>query len=170
MCFWFGLEIPRLVYKKVFFKILNERFQSYLTFYPPKKEAPSLIRVEKNFEIRRTGYQRKLNFVLISKMCRSLKFGKRKKIIYRKTGFVGTFRAKPKSHEAKWSGKITGPYWSYTVRPVCMAKIAKMMCRPLFISIRQLILGTLGPCSIINPRHNKLRMYTVYVHIFSSPT
>ncbi len=31
-CFWFGLEILRLVYKKEFFKIL--RVLSYLTFYP----------------------------------------------------------------------------------------------------------------------------------------
>ncbi len=26
MCFWFGLEILRLVYKKVFFEILNGNF------------------------------------------------------------------------------------------------------------------------------------------------
>ncbi len=48
MCFWFGLEILRLVYKKcVFWNI--ERFLSYLTFYPSKKTAPPLIRVEKKF-------------------------------------------------------------------------------------------------------------------------
>jgi hypothetical protein len=36
MCFWFGLEILRLVYKKsVFWNI--EQFLSYFTFYPPKK-------------------------------------------------------------------------------------------------------------------------------------
>jgi hypothetical protein len=45
MCFWFGLEILRLVYKKVFF----ERFLSYLTFYPLKKVTPPFIRVEKKF-------------------------------------------------------------------------------------------------------------------------
>jgi hypothetical protein len=45
--FWFGLEILRLVYKKGFFNI--ERFLSYLTFYPPKKVALPLIRVEKKF-------------------------------------------------------------------------------------------------------------------------
>jgi hypothetical protein len=42
MCFGFGLEILRLVYKKVFFEILNG-----LTFYPLKKVALPLIRVEK---------------------------------------------------------------------------------------------------------------------------
>jgi hypothetical protein len=42
MCFWFGLEILRLVIKKRFFV----RFLSYLTFYPLKKVAPPLIRVE----------------------------------------------------------------------------------------------------------------------------
>jgi hypothetical protein len=48
MCFWFGLEILRLVYKRAFF--LNiERFLSYLTFYPQKKTATPLIRVEKKF-------------------------------------------------------------------------------------------------------------------------
>ncbi len=42
MCFWYGLEILRIVYKKRFWNI--ERFLSYLTFYPPKK-----VRVEKIF-------------------------------------------------------------------------------------------------------------------------
>ncbi len=67
MWFWFGLEILRLVYKKAFCEI------SYLSFYPSKKTAPSLIKVEKNFfEIGRAGYQKKRNFALISKMIRSL--------------------------------------------------------------------------------------------------
>ncbi len=47
MCFWFGLEILRLVYKKASWNI--ERFQSYLTFCPLKKVAPPLIKVEKKF-------------------------------------------------------------------------------------------------------------------------
>ncbi len=48
MCFWFGLDILRLVYKKrVFWNI--ERFLSYLTLYPPKKGALALISVEKKF-------------------------------------------------------------------------------------------------------------------------
>ncbi len=47
MCFWFGLEILRLVFlKSVFWNITQ--FLSYLTFYPPKKVALPLIRVEKN--------------------------------------------------------------------------------------------------------------------------
>ncbi len=52
MLFWFGIEILRLVYKKV---------------------APPLLRVEKKFfEIGRAGYQKKRNFALIPKMCRTL--------------------------------------------------------------------------------------------------
>jgi hypothetical protein len=52
-----------------------------LTFYPLKKVAPPLTRVEKNFfEIGHTGYQKKRNFALISKLCRSLVFGKREKV------------------------------------------------------------------------------------------
>jgi hypothetical protein len=59
MCFWFGIEILRLVYKKV---------------------ALPLIRVEKKFfKTGRKGYQKKRNLALISKMCKSLKFGKREK-------------------------------------------------------------------------------------------
>jgi hypothetical protein len=87
MCFWFGLEILRLVYKKAFFEILKQ-FLSYLTFYPPKKVGPPLIRVLKNFfKIGHTGNQKKRNFALISKMCRSLVFGKGEKIFYIKTEF-----------------------------------------------------------------------------------
>jgi hypothetical protein len=47
MCFWFGLEILRLVYKKVIFEILNGIY--YLTFYSPKNVEPPLIRVEKEY-------------------------------------------------------------------------------------------------------------------------
>jgi hypothetical protein len=46
MCFWFGFEILRLVFKKVFFEIWNG-FLSYLNFYPSEKVAPPFIRVEK---------------------------------------------------------------------------------------------------------------------------
>jgi hypothetical protein len=54
---------------------------------------PPLIRVEKNFfEIGCAGYQKKRNFVLISKMGRNLEFGKREKIFYRKTEFLGTWK------------------------------------------------------------------------------
>ena len=88
MCFWFGLEILRLIYKKsVFWNI--EWFLSYLTFYPSKKVAPPLIGVEKKFlqnwacRVSKEG-----EFALISKMCRSLEFGKK---IYRKTNLLGTF-------------------------------------------------------------------------------
>jgi hypothetical protein len=58
-----------------------------LTFHPSKKVASPL---EKNFfEIGRAGYQKKRNFALISKMCRSLEFGKRGKIVSEKLKFKG---------------------------------------------------------------------------------
>jgi hypothetical protein len=45
----------------------------------------ALIRGEKNFfKSGRTGYQKKRNFALISKMCRSLESGKREENVYRK--------------------------------------------------------------------------------------
>jgi hypothetical protein len=59
------------------------RFLSYWTFNPlGGLVAPPLIRVEKNyfFKIVRKGYQKKRNFALISKMCRSLEFSKREKV------------------------------------------------------------------------------------------
>jgi hypothetical protein len=49
--------------------------------------------MKKNFfEIGQAGYQKKWNFALISKMCRSLEFGKRGKKFYRKTEFLGTWK------------------------------------------------------------------------------
>ncbi len=69
--FWFGLEILTLVYKKAIFKILNGFYLIWPFNF--KKIAPPLIRVEKKFfKIGRRGYQKKRNFVLISKMCRTL--------------------------------------------------------------------------------------------------
>jgi hypothetical protein len=51
-----------------------------------EKVVPPLIRVEKKFfKIGRAGYQKKRNFALISKMWRSLEFGKRGKKFYIKT-------------------------------------------------------------------------------------
>jgi hypothetical protein len=65
-----------------------------LTFYPPKKVAPPLIRVEEKnlFQIGHAGYQKKQNSMLISKMCRSLVFGKREKQFYRKTKLLRTWK------------------------------------------------------------------------------
>jgi hypothetical protein len=47
------------------------------------------MRVEKNFfKIGiKTGYQKKPNFALISKMCRSLEFGKRENFFSEKLNF-----------------------------------------------------------------------------------
>jgi hypothetical protein len=79
MCFWFGLEILRLCYKKAFFEILND-FLSYLTFYPPKKVAPPLLRAEKNFfEIGRTGIKRSGILRWFQKCAEVLSLAKRKK-------------------------------------------------------------------------------------------
>jgi hypothetical protein len=50
------------------------------------------MRVEKNFfKIGHTGYQKKQNFALISKMSRSLVFGKRENKFSRKTVFLRTW-------------------------------------------------------------------------------
>jgi hypothetical protein len=63
MRFWFGLEILRLAYKKVFFKILNSFYQLFTS----KKIAPTLIKVEKKIssKLGAKGYQKKQNFTLI---------------------------------------------------------------------------------------------------------
>jgi hypothetical protein len=45
-----------------------------------------------SFEIGRTGYPKKRSFALISKVCRSLEFGKREKKFDRKTEFLGTWK------------------------------------------------------------------------------
>jgi hypothetical protein len=59
-----------------------------MAFYPPKKVAPTLIRVLKNsFKIVQKGYLMKRNFALISKMFRSLEFSKREKKMYKKLMF-----------------------------------------------------------------------------------
>jgi hypothetical protein len=60
--------------------------------------------LEKNFFVSgRTGYQKKRNFTLISKMCRSLEFGKRENIFYRKTEFLGLKNFAKKSFSEKKS-------------------------------------------------------------------
>jgi hypothetical protein len=51
---------------------------------------------KKFFEIGRAGYQKKRNFALISKILRSLEFGKREKKFYRKTEYFGTLKILPK--------------------------------------------------------------------------
>jgi hypothetical protein len=80
MCFCFGLEILRIVYKEHFLNI--ERFLSYLTFYPPKKVGLPFRRVEKNFL--QIGKQNKWNFALISRCAEVLNLAKGEKIIQKK--------------------------------------------------------------------------------------
>jgi hypothetical protein len=66
----------------------TERFLSYLTFYPPKKVALPLIRVEKKFlQNSPKGYKKKQNFALISKIYRNLELNKREKIFTEKLIF-----------------------------------------------------------------------------------
>ncbi len=57
-----------------------------VTFLTSKKIAPFLTRVEKNFfKIGRTGYQKKRNFALISKMYRTLASRSSQRFFLRKT-------------------------------------------------------------------------------------
>jgi hypothetical protein len=64
-----------------------------LTFYPPKKVAPPLLRVEKKcFQNWAYRVSKEAEFALISNMCRSLEFGEQEKILYRKTEFLGTWK------------------------------------------------------------------------------
>jgi hypothetical protein len=92
MWFWFGLEILRLVYQKAFFEILNG-FYLIWAFILRKKQHPPLKELKKNFfEIGRAGYQKKRNFALISKMCRSLESRSSQKFFLRKTIFCKIFQ------------------------------------------------------------------------------
>jgi hypothetical protein len=87
MCFWFGLEILRLVYKKAFFKYLTVSILFDLLSSKKSSTAPEKSK-KKFFKIVPKGYQNKQNFALISKMCRNLEFSKREKFFfYRKTDF-----------------------------------------------------------------------------------
>ncbi len=86
MWFWFGLEILRLVYKKEFINILNGFYLIWA--FNLKKQHPPLSELRKNFfKIGRKGYQKKRNFALISKMCRTLASRSSQKIFFRKTIF-----------------------------------------------------------------------------------
>jgi hypothetical protein len=49
-------------------------------------------KIPRNWACSTAGYQKKQNFALISKMCRSLELGKRDKNFYRKTEFLGTWK------------------------------------------------------------------------------
>jgi hypothetical protein len=71
MWFWFGLEILRLLYKKVVLKYWTTSI--LFDLLNSKKIALSLLRVKKKFfKIGRKGYQKKRNFALIPRMCRTL--------------------------------------------------------------------------------------------------
>ncbi len=113
MCFWFGLEIVRLVYKKVFFEILNG-FYLIWPFILRRKVALPLIRVEKNFfEIGHAGYQKKRNFALILKMCRTLASRSSQRFFLRKQ-FFAKFS---KSLKIKFFCKIFFPFcqtWDFS--------------------------------------------------------
>ncbi len=81
MCFWFDLEILRLqVYKKSFLKKYLTVSILFDLLSSQKSIALSPRRVENNFlEIVRKGYQKKAQFVLISKRCKTLVLRKRVK-------------------------------------------------------------------------------------------
>jgi hypothetical protein len=94
MWFWFGLEIQRLVYKKAFFLILN----GFYLIWPFTFQKNSLIRVGKKLslklEIGRKGCQKKRNFALISKMCRTLLSRNSQRFFLRKNFFAKFASAK----------------------------------------------------------------------------
>ncbi len=92
MCFWFGLEILRLVYKKAFFWNI-ERFLSYLTFYTPKKVALPLIRVEKKC-LRNRAYRvsKEAEFCADFKNRLKSRVCQKEKKNYRKTEILGTWK------------------------------------------------------------------------------
>ncbi len=91
MCFWFALEILRLVYKKCFLKYWT--VLSYLTFYPPKKVALPLIRVEKNF-LQSWTYRvsKEAEFCADFKNVQKSQVWQKGKKIYRKTEFLRTWK------------------------------------------------------------------------------
>ncbi len=90
MWFWFGLEILRLVYKKVFFFNI-EQFLFYLTFLPPKNSTDPYKSRKNVFKIERKGYQKKQNFTLISKMCRNLASRNSQRFFSLKNSFLLNF-------------------------------------------------------------------------------
>ncbi len=87
MWFWFGLEILRLVYKNAFFKILIG-FYLIWAFNFQNNSTVSTKSWKKNFfKIWRAGYQKKQNFALISKMCRTLASKSSQRFFLRKIQF-----------------------------------------------------------------------------------
>ncbi len=88
-CFWFGLEILRLVYKKHFWKYW---IVSILFDHLSSRKVPlSLIIVENSIQkIVCKGYQKNRNYALISKRCKTQVLGKRAQKFYRKTDFLCT--------------------------------------------------------------------------------
>ncbi len=101
-----------------------EWFLAYLTFYPPKKIAPPLIRVEKKF-LQNWAYRilKEVEFCLISKMRRSLLFGKREK--QQKNWIFRDFFLRKKSLGTSWR-KSSIYFWDsakfrffwYPLRPI----------------------------------------------------
>ncbi len=91
MCFWFGLEILRLVYKKVFFEILNG-FYLIWPFILRKKQHRPVKELKKNSSklgvqgIKRSGILRWFqNCAEVSSLAKGKK-------IYRKTEFFGNWK------------------------------------------------------------------------------
>jgi hypothetical protein len=83
MCFWFGLEILRLIYKKVFFEILNG-------FYPSKKEYKSWKKISSKLGVQ--GIKRSGILHWFQKCAEVSSLAKWKKKFYRKTQFLGTWK------------------------------------------------------------------------------
>ena len=88
LCFWFGLEILRLVKKKCFLKYWSD--WSYLTLHPSKK---TLTRVEKKF-LRNWACRvsKEAEFCTDSKMCRTLASRSSQRFFLRKPIFCKIFQ------------------------------------------------------------------------------
>ena len=90
--FWFNLEILRLVYKKAFFKILIGFYLIWTLNFQKNSTIPYKSWKKNFFEIGRAGYQKKRNFALIAKMCRTLASRSSQRFFLRKTIFCKIFQ------------------------------------------------------------------------------
>ncbi len=109
MCFWFGLEILRLVYKKAFFEILNSFYLIWPFILRKSSTNPYKSWKKISFKLGVQGYQKKWNFALISKM--SWVWQKRKNLqknwLFRDLGSFKKKMSAKKSFETSWHQSST---------------------------------------------------------------
>ncbi len=89
MCFWFGLEMLRLVYKKAFLKYWTITY--YCILFDLLSSEKSSIALYKSFKkfLQNWAYRvsKEAKFCPDFKMCKSLKFGEREERFLQKTDF-----------------------------------------------------------------------------------